>query len=112
MPKRPSAPAPGTPSSGAEPGLWASTMPELTDWLTRASYEDGSPLGAVQLQLRREGSVIRATLKIADQGGLKVSAIEKSPGDALLALDLLLSGDDVPWETDGYPLQGPRGKKK
>jgi len=87
-------------------------MPSLSSWLCDAVYPDGSPVGAVQLQLRREGSVIRATLKIADQDGLKVSAIECSPQDALLALDLLLGGTDVPWENDAYPLGGKPSKKK
>jgi hypothetical protein len=66
----------------------------------------------VQLQLRREGTLIRATLKISDQGGLKASAIETTPQDALLALDLLLSGPEVPWEVDVYPLAAPKVRRK
>lgn len=89
---------------GASPGAWTQTVPAVADWLCKGVYSDGMPIGAVQLQLKREGTVIRATLKIADQGGLKVSAIEATPFDAILALDILLSGTDVPWEIDSYPL--------
>jgi hypothetical protein len=87
-------------------------MPELAAWLCSSAYDGGGPKGAVQLQLRREGTVIRATLKIADQGGLKLSAIEQSPDGALLALDLLLAAESPPWETDDYPLGGHKGVKK
>jgi len=112
MPVKPSVRTGDSVPVGASRGAWLETLPELSDWLCRSTYEDGSLIGAVQLQIRREGSVIRATLKIADQGGLKVSAIEASPMDALLALDLLLSGKDVPWEEDAYPLGNKSSKKK
>jgi hypothetical protein len=62
--------------------------------------------------MSREGSVIRAVLKIADQDGLKLSAIERDPASALLALDLLLGTSDAPWERDHYPLQAPRPAKR
>lgn len=112
MPAKPIARDSSAANSNAQPGAWEKSMPQLTEWLTKASYDDGSPMGAVQLQLRREGTVIRATLKIADQGGLKCSAIECSPSDALLALDILLSGTAVPWEVDSFPLGGKPAAKK
>lgn len=104
MPDAPRRPAVNQSIMGASPGAWAQTVPAVADWMCKGVYSDGMPIGAVQLQLKREGTVIRATLKIADQGGLKVSAIEATPFDAILALDILLSGTDVPWEIDSYPL--------
>lgn len=113
MPDAPKRPAVNQSIMGASPGAWGLSLPAVSDWLCRGVYSDGMPIGAVQLQIRREGTVVRATLKIADQGGLKVSAIEASPLDAILALDILLSGPDVPWEIDSYPLgvKTPQRKK-
>lgn len=112
MPVRPNKPGSGVESRGANRGAWATSLPNLSEWLCSAAWEDGVPIGPVQIQMRREGSVIRVTLKISDQGGLKVSAIEESPLDALLALDLLLGTVEVPWEVDAYPLQGGGRKRK
>lgn len=97
---------------GADAGAWGEVYPQLSSWLVDSAYPDGQAIGRVQLQFTREGTVIRATLKIADQEGLKVSAVERDPASAMLALDLLLSGPDVPWERDHYPLQSPRPAKK
>jgi len=98
--------------SGAQPGIWKASMPHLAGWVTDAAYPDGEPMGAVQLQLKREGSIVRATLKIADQGGIKVSAVGETPPDALLSLDLLLGSPQCPWERDPYPLGSSAKKKK
>lgn len=112
MPKLPPKPGSGVESRGASRGGWATTLPNLSEWLCCATWEDGVPIGPVQLQLRREGSIIRATLKISDQGGLKLSAIEENPQDALLALDMLLGAVEAPWEVDAYPLGGGKSKRK
>lgn len=109
---RPRASSPSE-ARGALHGSWSASLPSVSSWLCDPAYPDGAPIGPVQLQLRREGSVIRATLKISDQGGLKLSAVETSPLDALLALDLLLSSEDAPWEADAYPLGAkPAPRKK
>jgi len=102
----------GTLATGASHGTWKSGLKNLASWLCDAQYPDGEVMGQVQLQLRREGGIIRATLKIADQNGLKLSAIGESPSDALLALDLVLESPQAPWEKDPYPLATSRAKKK
>jgi hypothetical protein len=112
MPVKPSVRTDNGHAAGAPKGKWSLEVPHVAGWLCDSVYPDGTPVGPVQLQLKREGTVIRATLKIGDQGGLKCSAIENSPMDAILALDLLLSGAEVPWETDHYPLSLPAGKRK
>jgi len=99
-------------SSGASHGAWKAGLSNVASWLCDAAYPDGELMGQVQLQLKREGSIIRATLKIADQGGLKVSAIGESPSDALLALDLVLESAHCPWEKDAFPLAAKGAKKK
>lgn len=98
--------------SGASHGSWKAGLSNVASWLCDAAYPDGELMGAVQLQLKREGTIIRATLKIADQNGLKVSAIGESPSDALLALDLVLESAQCPWEKDAFPLASKQGKKK
>lgn len=101
-------------SAGADRGEWGSLFPLLCEWLCDGSYPDGTPLGAVQLQLRREGSVLRATLKLSDQGGLMLRAVGGDPVSAFLALEVLLASETCPWERDPYPLAGARsgGQKK
>ncbi len=97
---------------GAEMGAWAKSLPHLGEFLCSPLYPDATPIGAVQVQITRQGNVIRTTLKIADQGGLRVSAVGTSPDAALKALDLLLTSDACPWETDTYALGQSRSKKK
>jgi len=97
--------------AGAKHGPWAVDLAVLAGWLCDAAYPDGLPVGQVQLQLKREGSVIRSTLKIEDQGGLRCSAVGESPVEALACLDLLLGSSACPWERDAYPL-GSKGAKK
>lgn len=99
-------------SSGASHGTWKGCLSNVAGWLCDSAYPDGELMGQVQLQLKREGTIIRATLKIADQGGLKVSAIGESPADSLLALDLVLESAQCPWEKDQYPLGTKAPKKK
>jgi len=112
MPEFPKLPAVG--SSGCDAGEWGTSLPLLSGWVCDSSYPDGTPLGAVKLQLRRDGGVIRASLKVSDQGGLMLRAVGADPVSALLALEVLLSAEGCPWERDPYPLAGQRlaGKKK
>jgi hypothetical protein len=97
---------------GADLGAWGKAFPNLGEFLCSPVYPDKSPIGQVQIQITRQGNVVRATLKIADQGGLRVSAVGTSPDAALKALDLLLTSDVCPWETDTYALGQTRAKKK
>lgn len=112
MPEFPKLPAAG--SSGCDAGEWGSMFPLLAGWVCDSSYPDGTPLGAVQLQIRRDGGVIRASLKVSDQGGLMLRGVGADPVSALLSLEVLLSSESCPWEKDPYPLAGARtpGKKK
>lgn len=110
MPERPSVAS--LVSSGAEKGSWVDSLPTLAGWLCDSVYPDGEPVGPTQLQVKRDGPLIRATLKIADQGGLKMSAVGENPSDALVALELVLTSDRPPWEKDGYPLAQLKAKKK
>lgn len=106
MAKPPVRPAGAGSVSSCGKGDWAGSLVSLSEWLCDGVYDDGTLKGAVQLQLRREGTIVRATLKIADQGGLRISAVERDPASALLALDLLLGLHEAPWEVDEYPLGG------
>ena len=97
---------------GADVGAWKKVLPHLGEFLCSPSYPDGTPIGQVQIQITRQGNAIRATLKIEDQGGLRVSAVGTSPDCALLALNLLLESPACPWEKDSYALGQTRAKKK
>lgn len=97
--------------AAAKPGPWSKDLPVLASWLCESVYPNKQPIGKVQLQLTRSGSVIRATLKIEDQDGLRCSAVGESPAEAMMALDALLAAPKCPWEQDDYPLN-PKGKKK
>lgn len=110
MPDRPSVAS--LAAGGAEWGEWRATLPTLAGWLCDGTYPDGEPVGPTQLQIKRDGPLIRCTLKIADQGGLKIGAVGESPGDALIALELLLTSEKPPWEKDGYPLAQIKAKRK
>jgi len=112
MPVKPAVSAGGElPLGGATFGAWGKMFPQICSWLCDAAYTDGSPMGATSLMLKREGTLVRVTLKVADHGGIKCSAVEADPASALTALELLLGSPKAPWEIDPYPLnQG--GKKK
>lgn len=98
---------------GAASGEWGDKLPHLSGWLCDAAYPDKTAIGQVQLQLKRDGSVLRATLKVADQAGLRVQSVGETPWDALVSLDLLLGSPSCPWERDPFPLGGaPGGSKK
>lgn len=85
---------------------------ELESWLCDACYPDGKPIGSTQLSIRRRGASVYGTLKVADQGGLKLEVCEPSVERALVALEALLRGQPVPWQPDPFPLdQGGRKKK-
>lgn len=101
-----------TPLKGAEKGAMAKNLPELMGWLCDATYSDGAPMGASQLQLRRQGGMILATLKIEDQGGLCMQAADSSPERALASLEALLAATQPPWQTDRFPLGGGSKKKR
>jgi hypothetical protein len=99
---------------GCKKGVWAKGLPELMSWVCDATYADGTPLGQTMLQLRRQGGVMLASLKIADQGGLKIEAVDATPEQALASLEALLAAVSVPWQTDRYPVGGggPGAKKR
>jgi len=99
------------PLKGASHGVWGKGMPTLSSWICDAVYTDGTPMGQVQVAVKRDGTVVRATLKVEDMGGVKCSAIGPDPASALAALELLLASPTAPWERDGYPL-GSSARKK
>jgi len=100
------------PLAGATHGVWGKGFPQVMGWLCDAAYSDGSPLGQTQLSFKREGTVIRATLKAQDNNGIKISAPGPDPASALAALEVLLAAPKPPWETDTYPLGGTSQKRK
>lgn len=97
---------------GAKKGKLGERMPELMSWVCDAAYADGTPLGQTQLKLRRQGPLIVATLQVADQGGLKLEAVDDSPEKALAALEALLQAESVPWCPDPFPIGVKRADKK
>lgn len=113
MPK-PFAPgeAPTAALKGAEKGDLAKKFPELLSWVCDATFEGGAPLGMTCLQIRRQGSMIRAALKIQDQGGLVLEVIDKGVERALASLEAMLAAPVVPWQIDRFPLGGDVAKKK
>lgn len=86
-------------------------FPELQGYLSEVAYSDGVKLGSVQLSIRTRGSQLVAQLKIADHGGLRLTAEERSVDDALVLLEAALTSTPVPWERDPYPLDGAVKKK-
>lgn len=93
-------------------GSWERMCPELATWLCDGTYEDGAEKGEVTVTFRRNATTIMATLKIAD-GGLCLRANGDTPDDALVALELMLKAQQVPWERDPYPLgRQTKGRKK
>lgn len=112
MPKRVFSDEGGLPSlESRDPGGLLEMWPNVCEWLCDANYEDGSPVGAVLLQIRPEGSVFKATLKIADGGGRKVETVADTLSDALCCLDVLLKSPKCPWQVDPFPLGGKPKKK-
>jgi len=112
MPALPQPSTAASPLVGAQKSTLMLKVPELQSWLCDAAYPDGKPIGATQLSIRRRGSTVYATLKIADQGGLKVEVAEPSIDRAFVALEALLTGSPVPWQPDPYPLDAAGKKKK
>ena len=99
------------PLQGAQHGVWGKGFPQVSSWLCDALYTDGSPVGQVQLAFKREGTVVRVTMKVEDHNGVKCSAVGPDPASALAALEMLLASPKAPWELDPYPL-GKAGRKK
>ena len=97
---------------GAEKGELAKKFPELLSWLCDATYEGGAAMGMTCLQLRRHAAMMRAALKIQDQGGLVLEVVDKSVERALASLEAMLAAPVVPWQIDRFPLGGVVEKKK
>lgn len=114
MPNKPSGEdGASLPLTGAAYGQWGKGFPNLSSWLCDALYTDRTPMGQVTLTLKREGTAVRAILKVEDHAGIKCSAVGPDPLSALAALELLLAAPKVPWEKDPYPLgQKGQGKRK
>lgn len=87
-------------------------FPELSSWMSDAAYQDGKPVGMVQLSIRPKGAVFVATLRIQDQGGMMLQVEDVSLDDTLILLEAALMASPVPWSRDPYPLGQITGKKK
>lgn len=112
MAKRPDAlKLPSLAKLGADYGSWQKLCPTLAEWVCDACYDDESAKGDVTLTLRRRDGVMSIMLKVED-GGVCLHASGDSPDDALVAVELLLGMDPVPWERDKWPLNGGRKKSK
>lgn len=104
--------APAQALKGAVKGDLAKKLPELMSWVCDATFEDGTPLQRTSLQFERQGSMIRARLKIQDQGGLVLEVVDASPERAMASLEAMLNSSPVPWQVDRFPLGGEAGNKK
>jgi len=85
---------------------------ELASFFAEVNWPDGNPIGNVQLSIRTRGPLVQAQMKLAANGGLRLSVEDANLDEALLALEAALTADPVPWEPDPYPLDGLGGKKK
>lgn len=107
-------------ASGIVPGIPAVRKPsqclkafkEVASYLTDVIWPDGTVMGGVQLSLRTRGNQIVAQLKLADNGGLRISVEGSNVDDALAGLEAVLSVATPPWEIDPYPLDASRKKPK
>lgn len=84
---------------------------ELNSFLSDSVWPDGTAMGSVQLSLRTRAGRIIAQLKLADNGGLRLSVEGANVDDALAGLEAALSTEPAPWEVDPYPLD-PAPKKR
>lgn len=95
-----------------KPSQLLKNLKELNQYLSDATWPDGTVMGPVQLSLRTRGGVIVAQLKLGDHGGLRMSVEGSHVDDALAGLEAALSTEPAPWECDPYPLDGAKKKPK
>lgn len=96
----------------AKSRLLGEKLPELTGWLSDASYPDGKPVGMVQLSIRPKGAVYVVQLRVEDHGGLILTVEDPVVDDALVLLEASLTSDPIPWTRDPYPLGSVTKKRK
>lgn len=108
----------GTPQSGSfmpkhrGKGALLAKMPNLLSYLVDTTYDDGAPVGTVQLGIRTRGPLLIGQLRLADQGGLRIQVEANSFDEVLGLLEAALASPTAPWEPDPYPLDGAKKKRK
>lgn len=114
MPERPQIGANGlTHIQPMETGTFGKEFPLLAGWLCDAQYTDGTPMGKTRLVVGKESGQLKATLQVADLGGVRLDASGPHPFGAFKALEALLRAQPCPWQTDPFPIgQSGRGKRK
>lgn len=91
-------------------------LPRLAEYLTRVSYDDGSPRVPSYYTLRNRGASFEVTVYDPDSGG-RLPVNGATLDEAFLALEKLLGAEEAPWQPDKYLMselarKAPRAKKK
>lgn len=85
-------------------------LPLTADLLLSPTWEDGDPKGDTCLFIFPSGPLVKLLVKIGNPP-LKLMVPGRTWDEAWAALETILKGDDVPWETDGGPA-GPAKRKR
>jgi len=85
-------------------------LPLTADLLLSPVWEDGDTKGDTALFVFASGPFVKLLVKVSNPP-LKMMVQGRTWDEAWAALELLLKGDDVPWEQDGY-VKPTRSKKK
>lgn len=84
-------------------------LPHVSDLLLSPAWEDGTAKEETALFVFLGGPFVKLLVKVGCPP-LKLMVQGRSWDDAWAALELVLKGDDVPWEQDSP--REPRGRKK
>jgi len=98
------------PSVRAEVPKLPTKFPQTADLLLNPFWDDGSPKDGACLFVFPSPLTVKLLVKVGCPP-LKLLVQGRSWDEAWAALELVLKGDDVPWEQDQTP-QGRSGKKK
>jgi hypothetical protein len=86
-------------------------MPHVADLLLSPCWEGGDFKGDVALFVFVTPTLVKLLVKV-ESPGLKLMVTGRSWDEAWAALELVLRGDDVPWESDAPRERKGRKKSK
>lgn len=79
-------------------------LPQLREFITATTYEDGSVRVPGDFALRNRGTGFEVTLYDPD-AGLRLPCRGSTIDDAFMLAEKLLGVEDAPWEVDDYLTQ-------
>lgn len=97
------------PALSSESKAWAK-YPLMREFVTKTTYDDGSPRTPGDVGLRNRGHIFELTARDPDSG-LRLPVCAQTLDEVFFALESLLGAENAPWVCDEY-LTAQLAKKK